>query len=83
MAGTFAGAKLGATLGSFFGPVGTLAGGAVGSIAGTMLGEEGFEYIIPSETTNIIALVSEQVGAPTYIKPPIFIKHNSKKRFNQ
>ena len=45
MAGTFAGAKLGATLGSFFGPVGTLAGGAVGSIAGTMLGEEGFEYI--------------------------------------
>ena len=34
----------------------------------------GFTCILSQETLDIISKLSEQVGAPTYIKTPIFLK---------
>jgi hypothetical protein len=42
--------------------------------------QEGFQFKIPDETTNIISLLSEQVGAPSYIKTPTFIKNSYKEK---
>ena len=34
----------------------------------------GFQYIMPNETVNIISELALEVGAPTYVKTPIFQK---------
>ena len=45
---------------------------------------EGFEYTLPTDTVALISLLSEQVGAPSYVRTPIFNKKDIKrKRKNQ
>ena len=45
---------------------------------------EGFEYTLPTDTIALISLLSEQVGAPSYVRTPIFNKKDVKrKRKNQ
>jgi hypothetical protein len=34
----------------------------------------GFNYVIPSETMNIISQIASEVGAPNYVKTPVFQK---------
>lgn len=42
--------------------------------------EKGFDITLPDEVIDIISKISEQVGAPSYIKTPIFPKSKSSKR---
>ena len=42
--------------------------------------ENGFEYTLPEKTIKLIQTLSEKVGAPSYIKTPIFNKKNYNKR---
>ena len=44
----------------------------------------GFDYTLPNYTIEIVNKISSQVGAPTYIKTPVFEKQTrwKKKRFN-
>ena len=41
--------------------------------------EEGFSYKLPDECIGIISRISEEVGAPTYIRTPTFPKPTRKK----
>lgn len=45
----------------------------------------GFQFEVPDETISLISNLAEQVGAPNYVKTPIFTKSNnllSKKKHN-
>ena len=42
--------------------------------------DEGFLCVLPDDTINIISLLAEQVGAPTYVKTPVFEKRDAYKR---
>lgn len=42
----------------------------------------GFDLTLPQETIDIISIISDQVGAPSYIKTPIFPKSKSAKKKN-
>ena len=37
----------------------------------------GFEYTVPPATLNLVSSLADQVGAPTYVKTPIFPKSKS------
>ena len=37
----------------------------------------GFQFKVPDETMGLISNLAEQVGAPTYVKTPIFTKSNN------
>ena len=41
--------------------------------------EKGFDYILPEYTINLINSISKKVGAPTYIKTPVFKKNVANK----
>ena len=41
---------------------------------------QGFECGLPQYTINIISLLAEQVGAPTYVKTPVFEKRDLHKK---
>ena len=41
---------------------------------------QGFECGLPQYTINIISLLAEQVGAPTYVKTPVFEKRDVHKK---
>jgi len=38
----------------------------------------GFNYQVPAETINIISEIALEVGAPTYVKTPVFQKRNER-----
>jgi hypothetical protein len=40
----------------------------------------GFEYNLPDKTIDVISLLSEQVGAPSYVRTPIFNKKDNKRK---
>lgn len=42
----------------------------------------GFDFTLPDETIKIISRISEEVGAPSYIKTPIFPKSKGLKKKN-
>ena len=42
--------------------------------------DEGFEVLLPSSTLDLISVLAEEVGAPSYVKTPVFEKRNDKKR---
>ena len=41
---------------------------------------DGFEYVLPNNILNIVSELAEEVGAPSYIKTPIFEKKEKKKK---
>ena len=41
--------------------------------------ERGFDYVLPEYTLGLINSISKKVGAPTYIKTPVFKKNYMKK----
>ena len=44
--------------------------------------KNGFSYLLPQETLDIIKKISTSVGAPEYIKTPQFEKRNHKHNNN-